>query len=207
MKLRNAVFAALLLTGAMQTAGAFAQTKVFVVDEEHVKRDSKIGKDIAAKLGAIKDDGVTKLGLKGLGDEIKTEQDALKPQTASLTKDALDKNPTLKARVDALAKKQSEFLQKSDYLNQNLEQQQNAAMVAFATALQPAVNYVAKEAGADVVLSSTSTWFVKDQIDLSAKVIARLDATTPSLEALQQTAEAAAAKNKPPGAAPAPAPQ
>lgn len=195
MKLRNIAFAALLAVGAGQAAGvAFAQTKVFVVDEDAVRRDSKIGKDIAAKLGDIKNDGVTKLGLQKLGDEIKAEQDALKPQTESLTQEALNGNPTLKARVEALAKKQSEFLQKSDFLNSNLNQQNNAAMIAFTAALQPAVSYVAKEAGADVVLSSTSAWYVKDAINLSAKVVARLDATTPTLASLQQTAAATAPK-------------
>jgi Skp family chaperone for outer membrane proteins len=199
MKLRYAALAALALAGLSQAAGAFAQTKVFIVNEDVIRRDSKIGKDISNKLGAVKNDGVSKLGLTKLGEEIKAEQDALKPQTESLTKEALDKNPTLKARVEALAKKQNEYLQKADYLNQNLDQQQSAAMIAFSSALAPAVNYVAKEAGADVVLSSSSAWYVRDAIDLSTKVVSRLDATTPTLEALQAAAQANAPKPAAPG--------
>ena len=49
----------------------------------------------------------------------------------------------------------------------------------------PAVEAVAKEAGADIVVSFSSTWYVKGATDLSAKVIARLDATVPTLVALQ----------------------
>lgn len=195
MKLRNAAFVAALFLSLSQAVGvAYAQAKVFIIDETIIRRDSKIGKDITAKLGDIRTEGVTKLGLETLSTEIKTEQDALKPQTQSLTKEALNSNPTLKARVEALAKKQNEYLQKADFLNQNLEQQNNAAMIAFATALQPAVNYIAREAGADIVLSSTSTWYVGNSVDLSAKVIARLDATTPTLASLQQTAAAQAPK-------------
>jgi Skp family chaperone for outer membrane proteins len=203
MKLRKFAFAAILCVGLSQTVGAaFAQQKIYIVDEAQIRRDSKIGKDITDKLGAIKTDGVDKLGLKKLSDEIKAEQDRLKPQTASLTKEALAANPTLKAQVEALAKKENEYLQKADYLNQNLDQQQNAAMIAFNAALQPAVNYVGKELGADLVLSASSTWYIKDAVNISAKVVARLDATTPSLASLQQTAQAASAAGKPPAPAP-----
>lgn len=192
MKLRHLAVAALLAVGAANITGAaFAQSKVFVIDEDAIRAGSKIGKDIAVKLGESQKEGVTKLGLQALSAEIKTAEDALKPQTESLTPEALKANPTLKARVDELNKKKVEFLKKQDFLNANLEQQGNAGMVAFATALAPAVDYVAKQAGADVVLSSSATWYIKDAVDLSPKVIARLDATTPTLEALKAAAQAA----------------
>jgi Skp family chaperone for outer membrane proteins len=205
MKIRNMAVAAALFAGFCQLAGAaYAQTKIFVIDEAKVRAESKVGKDIASKLTTIKNEGVTKLGLDTLETEVKTEEDALKPQVASLSKEALAANPTLKARVDALNKKQSELVQKADYLNQNLQQQQNAAMAGFAQALQPAVEYVAKEAGADVVVSSASTWYFKNAVDLSTKVIARLDATTPSYAAIQAAAAATApAKPATPPAKPA----
>lgn len=193
MKLRNvALVAALAITLSPVVSIAAAQTKVYVVNEDVVRRDSKIGKDIAEKLGSIQTDGVTKLGLQTLSQEIKTEQEALKPQTQSLTQEALNANPTLKARVEALAKKQTEYLQKADFLNSKLDEQTNAAMVAFAAAVEPAVDYVAKEVGADVVLPASSTWYFKNTTDVSARVIARLDATTPTLAALQTAAQAKA---------------
>src|SRR5262249_26539243 len=203
MKLRSLALAAVLAAGAADMAGAaFAQTKIYVVNEERVRRESKVGKEMTAKLGEVRNQGVDKLGLKPLGDEIKAEQDALKPQTQSLTQDALNANPTLKARVDALNKKEVEFQQKADYLNSGLEQSSTNLNMAFAQALGPAVDNVAKQVGADVVVSYASTWFVKDAIDITPKVIARLDATVPTLVALQ-----AAIQPKPAaGAAAAPAP-
>jgi Skp family chaperone for outer membrane proteins len=194
MKLRQlALVAALAISTGPLVGAAAAQTKVYVVNEDVVRRDSKIGKDIAEKLGSIQTDGITKLGLQTLSQEIKTEQEALKPQTQSLTQEALNANPTLKARVEALAKKQTEYLQKADFLNSKLDEQTNAAMVAFAAAVQPAVDYVAKEVGADIVLPSTSAWYFKNTTDISARVVARLDATTPTLAALQTAAQARAA--------------
>lgn len=195
MKVRNMAVAAAVFAGLCHISGAaFAQTKIFVVDEAKVRTDSKIGKDIASKLGQIKSELVTKLDLETLQKEIKTEDEALKPQVASLTKEALAANPTLKARVDALNKKTNEFMQKADIVNQNLQQQENGALARFFQALGPAVEYVGKEAGADVVLSSGATLYYKNAVDISAKVIARLDATTPTLASLPQPAP-------PPGAA------
>jgi Skp family chaperone for outer membrane proteins len=193
MKIRHLALAATAFIGLSQVVGvAYAQAKVFVINEDVIRTQSKIGKDIESKLGAIRTEGVSKLGLETLSKEIKDEETALQPQTQSLTKEALAANPTLKARVDALNKKKAEFLQKADFLDQNLGQQSNAAMAAFAAALEPAVNHVAKEAGADIVLSSTSTWYIKNTSDLSAKVVARLDATTPSLDSLKTAANNAA---------------
>jgi Skp family chaperone for outer membrane proteins len=198
MKVHNLALAAAMMIGLMNVAGAaVAQTKIYVINEEKIRRESKVGKEMSVSLGSVREQGVQKLGLKTLGDEIKTEQTALQPQTQALTKEAIEKNPTLKARVEALNKKTSEYLQKADYLNQNLEQQNGALNVAFAQVMEPAVTHVAKEVGADVVLSYASTWYVKDATDISAKVIARLDATVPTLAALQAAIQPAGGAAKP----------
>jgi hypothetical protein len=82
-------------------------------------------------------------------------------------------------------KKAAELMQKQNALNQGLEKSDNSLNAAFMQVMAPAVESVAKEAGADVVVSFASTWYIKDATDLSAKVIARLDATVPTLAALQ----------------------
>lgn len=191
----------MLVAAAASTlaTAAHAQAKIFVVDEMLARQESKIGKDLAAKLGSIRDEGVNKLGLKTLSDSIKTDEEALKPQVQALTPEAINANPTLKSKVDALNKKRAELMQKAGALEQDLNQQSGAATQAFGQALGPAVEYVAKEVGADIVLSSSSLWFAKSGVDITKKVVARLDATMPSLEALQ------AAMAPPQGAGAAPA--
>ncbi len=199
MRTRFKIIAVTAFMAATQLVGAaaWAQTKIFVIDETAIRKNSKLGKEIANTLGSVQAQGAEKLGLKSLGQEIKTEQDALKPQTQSLSKEALDSNPTLKSRVEALGKKQNEYMQKAGGLEQVMEQQNQNLSMAFAQVLEPAVAYVAKQAGADVVLSYSSTWYVKDSVDLSSKVVARLDATIPTLDALK------AALTPPPAATPA----
>jgi outer membrane protein len=211
MKLRKLALAAAVFVGLSNMAGAaFAQQKIFVINEAKIRADSKVGKEMAVALGGIRNQGIEKLGLKGLSDEIKTESDALRPQAQSLTPEAINANPTLKGRVDALNKKANELQQKQDYLNANLSQEGQALNAMFAQVLEPVVQQVAKQQGADLVLSYSSTWYVKDAIDISSKVVARLDATVPSLKAMQDAIKAsqpaAPSASAAPAAPAAPAP-
>lgn len=186
MKVRNIALTAVLFVGLSNMVGvAMAQTKVFVINEQRIRAETKLGKEMDAKLNEAAEHGVDQLGLKTLKSEIDTEAAALKPQTQSLTKEAIAANPTLKARVDGLNKKATELMQKQNALNQGLEKSDNGLNAAFMQVMGPAVESVAKEAGADIVLSYSSTWYLKDATDLSAKVIARLNATVPTLAALQ----------------------
>jgi Skp family chaperone for outer membrane proteins len=205
MKFRNLAVAAAVFVGLTNLAGAaFAQTKVFVVNEERVRRESKVGKELNAKLVTDANAAGDQLGLKALKTELETESARLKPQTESLTKEAINANPTLKAQVEALNKKAAEYYQKSNALNNGIEKADNGMSMAFLSVLGPAVENVAKTVGADVVLSSTSTWYAKDATDITSKVIARLDATVPTVQALEDTlpkppAQPAAGAPKPNG--------
>lgn len=186
MKLRNIALAAALAAGlANMTGAALAQTKIFVVNEDRVRHESKVGKEINQTLVSNANAGADELGLKQLKTEIDAEAARLKPQTESLTQEALNANPTLKAQVEALRKKQSELYGKTNALNNGLERADNGLSQMFLVVLGPAVDTVAKEVGADVVIAASSTWYAKDATDISAKVIARLDATVPTLKALQ----------------------
>jgi Skp family chaperone for outer membrane proteins len=204
MKLRNLALAGAVMIGLTNMVGAaVAQSKIYVVNEDRVRRDSKVGKEMSAMLTSTANQGAEQLGLKTLQDQLKTEADALKPQTQSLTKEALDKNPTLKAKVEALNKKTNEYMQKSYDLQQGLEQASGNYNEAFMVALGPVVSHVGKQVGADVVLSASSTWYVKDAVDISPQVIARLDATIPTVQALQAALAPPAAQGAAKPAAPA----
>lgn len=199
MKFRKLALAAAVFVGLTNMAGAaFAQTKVFIIDEQRIRGESKLGKELNTTLDNIAAQGVEQLGLRTLKTEFDTEGAALKPQIESLTPEAIAANPTLKARVDGLNRKAAELMQKQNALNQTLDQREQNFGLAFLQVLGPAVDTVAKEAGADVVLSVSSTWYVKEAVDLTPRVIARLDATVPTVAALQ------AALPQPPAPAPAP---
>lgn len=201
MNIRKLALVAAVFVGLTNMAGAaFAQTKVFILDEQRVRQESKLGKELNASLDTFTAAGVDQLGLKTLKTELDTEGASLKPQIESLTPEAIAANPTLKARVETLNRKAQDFMQRQDVLSQNVEKRDNNFNLAFLQVLGPAVEAVAKEAGADAIVSVSSTWYVKDNVDITAKVIARLDATVPSIAALQATLP------QPPAPAAAPAP-
>ena len=201
MKVRNIALAAALFMGISNMAGAaMAQTKVYIVNEAKIRVDSKLGKALDAQMQQIGTAGVDQLGLRDLQSAVKTEGEALKPQVQSLTKEALAANPTLKTRVENYNKKMNELAAKSNALDQRMEQQEAANQIAFNFVLVPAVEAVAKEVGADVVLSYNAALYNKDAVDISSKVVARLDATVPTLEALKAALPAPPAQAaKPPG--------
>jgi hypothetical protein len=65
MKLRNLALCAAIMIGLTNMVGAaVAQSKIYVINEERVRRDSKVGKEMSTRLGGIRDQGVEKLGLK-----------------------------------------------------------------------------------------------------------------------------------------------
>lgn len=205
MKVRNIALTAALFIGLSNMAGvAVAQTKVFIVNEAKIRSDSKLGKEMSAGLSQVAQQGADQLGLDALEKEVKAEAEALKPMTQDLSPEAIASNPTLKARVDAFYKKAGDLYQRNDRLNGELQQRGNGMEALFRHAMKPAIDAVAKEAGADVVLNYSTTWYNKDAIDLSSKVVARLDATVPTLAALQATlppppAKTGAAKPAAPG--------
>ena len=195
MKLRFLALVAALFVGVFGASGAaYAQNKVYVVDIDAIRNGSKVGGEFNQKLKgsleAFKNDAVAQLGLTELGTQIKTEQDSINPQLQALADkdgnvklDAL--NPTLKSRYLELKKKESEYVQKSRVLQQDLDQQTQVSLASFTAALGPSVAAVAKQEGADMVLKVSTLWYATDKADLSPKVIAYLDQHTPTLEKLE----------------------
>jgi Skp family chaperone for outer membrane proteins len=195
-----ALAAAFFVSLANVTAVAHAQTKVFYVDEGKVRQETKVGKEMNAMLANMTNQGIAQLGLADLNKQIADEGKALQPQLQSLTEDAIQANPTLKARVDAFSQKRSEFQQKTSQVNQAVTRSGNELNAMFTYVLDPAVQHVAKQVGADVVLADPNTRYIKESLDITSKVVARLDSTIPTVAALQ------AALPQQPAAAPAAAP-
>ncbi|MEM8920493.1 MAG: OmpH family outer membrane protein, partial [Pseudomonadota bacterium] len=87
-KLAFVVCATVFAAFVGQTAAA--QNKVVVIDQAQIMRDSRAGKDIAAKLKAIGDTMATEL--QPVADALSTEQQSLNAQTSTLTREALAQN-------------------------------------------------------------------------------------------------------------------
>lgn len=206
MSIRKIILIAGLAIGlANLTGAASAQQKIVVVNEDTVFAGSKIGVLLSQNLGAARTALADKLELKKLQDELKADQTAI-PQLQTMTPEALNaaakSDPALRGKLESLAKKETDFQQRTSAFGGEIEKRSSISQQAFGYVLIPAVEFVAKAEAADLVMSANSALYVGKKVDISQKVIARLDATVPTLDALN------AALPKPPaqpagGAAPA----
>ena len=75
MKLRNLALCAAVMIGLTNMVGAaVAQTKIYVINEERVRRDSKVGKEMSRRSAASATRASRSSASRSLGDQIKTEQ-------------------------------------------------------------------------------------------------------------------------------------
>lgn len=212
MSIRKLALIALATAGVSSLVGVAHAQKVFVVNDAAVLRNTKLGKELGGNINNQANKGVEQLGLQALSDQIDTERKALDPILGSLTPEARDakikSDPALKAKLEALGKKQVELQQKEAALNNALGNATDDYKSLFDIAMIPAIEFVAKEANADIVVPVGTLFYAKQSTDLTQKVIARVDATVPNIAKLEeiikasQAARQAAAGAAPPASAP-----
>jgi Skp family chaperone for outer membrane proteins len=201
IKLNRLAFAAALLAGATGVTGvAAAQTKIYYINEALVRQQTKVGKEMNAVLNQIASQRAQTAGLEALQKQLRDERTALQPQVESLSDAAIQSNPQLKSRLEAFGAKQQDLQQKSGAISAEIQQRSQQLNAMFTYVLDPAISHVAKTVNADVVLNDPDVRYIKDTVDITSKVVARLDATIPTIQALQ-----AAMPQPPAGSTPAPA--
>ena len=102
---------ALVLTSVSVIApAATAQgTKVVVIDQARIMRDSAAGKDIVAKIGAIEQQMMAEI--QPAATEIQTEGAALEARTANMTPETIAADAALVSQVQAFQQKMQQYNQ------------------------------------------------------------------------------------------------
>jgi Skp family chaperone for outer membrane proteins len=194
---KTKLFSLLLAVSAVATTApaAFAQgTVVVAIDEGRIFRDSKVGKDIQNKLKNIQTQirGEVEPTQKSLEAEGKTLDAKLKGKT----REQVAADAALVGQMQALEKKATDFAVKSQTVSQEYAMTERQARIDFSKALQPVMLEVIKEKGAQIVVDRSGVVYVADAVDVSAAVISKLDAKTPSMTVTRQRAPAATAPKK-----------
>lgn len=186
MKLRNLIVAlaatVIFIPALMQ---AVAETSIIVIDQAKIMRDSKAGKDIAAKLKTISEQVNNEL--QPTADALGKEQKSLNDKIRPLNQAAIRQDTALLERIKSFEKRAQEFEAKRQTRAAELELTRRAAWSKFFEALGPALESVIAESNADVVLERSSAVHASDNIDRTAAVIAKMDATTPSIAVTKQS--------------------
>ena len=166
------------------TPMASAQSKVVVIDRTQIFGQSLAGQDIRTKIQGIE---TTMQGeLQPVAQQLSTEGTSLETKTQGMSREAILADAGLRAEVEAYARKAGEFNRDRQIAAQELSLTERKALVDFNTALVPVLREVVAETSANVILDKSQVIFVDDATDVTASVVAKLNASTPTIAVVRQ---------------------
>ena len=185
MKVRSLFFAlAMGLFAAPAVLTASADITIIVVDQGKVLEQSKAGKDMAQKLNTMADQ--IEGDLKRKDGALQVEQKGLKDKIAPLNQAAIAQDQQLQNQLKNFESKVQNFEISRRKEAAQLELTRRDAMVKYSTALQAAIKSVMAERKADLVLERSLVIESATAIDVTDAVIAKLDATSPTIAVVKQ---------------------
>ena len=159
-------------------------TKMIVIDQAKIMRDSRAGKDIQTKMQSI--ESSIERELKPTADALNTEGRAIEAKTKNMTPDAMRADAALKAQVTNYARKAQEFNIKRQIAAQELQLTERKAWGDFFTKLRPILQEVVTERGAQVMFDRASVTYADPSIDATALVISKMDSRVPTISVIRQ---------------------
>ena len=164
-------------------------TNVVVVDTAKVMRDSKAGKDIRTKIANI---GTT------MNNEIKPDSDKYQANNKAFADkfEGMDEavitamvnsDQALQKEYIGLLQQEQALVVSANVAARDLRYTQSVAWGEFNVALREVLKEVVAERGAQVIMERSSLVYADPAIDISADVIAKLDAKTPTINVVRQS--------------------
>lgn len=180
-----AAFALLFTAPIALSSVAMAQgTTVVVIDRVKIFSESQAGQDLRNKVASIE---TTMQGeLQPTATKLQADGTALDAKTEGMTRETILADAGLTAEVNQLARDAQVFQQRRQIAANELALTERAALGEFNQALIPVLREVVAETGANVILDKSQVVFVDDATDVSASVISKLNAATPTINVVRQ---------------------
>lgn len=150
------------------SAFAFSQAKIVVIDMLKVKNETKIGKDLTAKMEKFRKDKTAELTTRR--DEILNIDKELQSKANVLTE---AKRLELKQRYEKLSLDYKELVQKSQSEAYTIEQ---SITKEYNEALLPILKKLCQDKGYELVLSRDIAIYSVDSMDVTAEFIKLVNA-------------------------------
>ena len=180
-----AAFAVVLATPMAIAPVASAQgSTVVVIDRVQIFARSKAGQDIQAKMSNIEQ--AMQAELKPTVDALTAERASLDAKAQGKTQEAILADATLTSEIEQHAIKARQFNVARQVAARELQMTERQALGEFNNALIPVLRQVVAERGANVILDNSQVVFVDEATEVSADVIAKLDAATPTINVVRQ---------------------
>ncbi|MEM7662982.1 MAG: OmpH family outer membrane protein [Pseudomonadota bacterium] len=154
-------------------------TKIIVVNQSRIVGESAAGQDIQRKLQAIGQTMQSELSSEG--SALETEGNALQSRTANMTQEAIAANPELMSLVQSFAQKQQALIVKEQRIRQELALTEQNAISQLNTFLQPVLEQVFDEQGADIMMNRATVVAAGPNVDVTDDVIAKLNAAATTI--------------------------
>ncbi len=184
----KSIFAALAIAVSAPftlATAAYAQgTTVIVIDRAQILTQSKAGQDVATKIQGI--EAAMQAELQPTAVQLQTEGTAIETKTANMTPEAMRADAALKTEVENYARKANDFNRNRQIAAQELALTERKALIDLNNALVPILRDVVAENSANVILDRSSVVFTDEATDVTASVIAKLDAATPTIAVTRQ---------------------
>ena len=180
-----AAFALLFTAPIALSSVALAQgTTVVVIVRVKIYAESAAGQDLRNKVASIE---TTMQGeLQPTATKLQADGTALDAKTEGMTRETILADAALTAEVEQLARDAQVFQQRRQIAANELALTERAALAEFNHALIPVLREVVAETGANIILDKSQVVFVDDATDVSASVISKLNAATPTINVVRQ---------------------
>ncbi|MEM1390466.1 MAG: OmpH family outer membrane protein [Pseudomonadota bacterium] len=187
--IRVAFIALALIVGVTSTSisvpAAEAQgTKVIVINQGKIYRDSRSGQDIEAKVANI--ERSMQAELKPMADNLNAKSQALQPRLQGKTMDQVRADPALVSELQKFETDLASHQRNQQIKAAELQATIRKARADWAKALEPVLQEVMTEQAADIMVARGELVYAAPSTDVTASVISKLDTRTPSISVVRQ---------------------
>ncbi|MBI1250041.1 MAG: hypothetical protein GC189_01035 [Alphaproteobacteria bacterium] len=182
------VAAGLALTPAAATTAAAQAGPVIVLNYDRVFAESAAGNDVRQKLEGVRTQMRNELQPESQAVQAETER--VQQATQGQTQEAVRANTALMQQINALQQRTIALAQREQQLARDLQYTEARALQEYNVQLTPIVREVMQQRGANAVLNSAGVTLYTEQIDATADVLQRLNASVQTINVTRQTAPA-----------------
>lgn len=159
-------------------------TKIVVINQGQIYRDSRSGKDIETKVGNI--ERSMQAELKPMADSLNAASQALQPRLQNKTMQQVQADAALVAELQKFETDLAAHQRNQQIKAAELQATIRKARADWAKALEPVLQEVMTEQAADIMVARTELVYAAPSTDVTATVISKLDARTPSISVVRQ---------------------
>lgn len=187
--IRKALFAFALLFAAGHTFSpafmASAQgTKIVVINQGKIYADSRAGKDIETKIDNI--ERSMQAELKPTADRLSAKNNSLKPRLEGKTMQQVRADAALVSELQQFERDLATHQRNQQIKAAELQATIRKARSDFAKALEPVLQEVMTEQNAQIMVSRGQLVYAAPTTDMTATVVSKLDARTPTISVVRQ---------------------